>query len=98
MNKFRKWFPVILITLAIFAGLYVGVYLCFIGGIVGIVKFLITVSTTGEVTYASLAWNIFKILSSGFLGWLTVFGVAFIGETMFESSKKKVRPMRKSQK
>lgn len=55
-------------------GLYVGVWLCFIGGIV---TFIEGATNEGGVQAMKIAWGILKFILSGPLGWLT-FWVLFL--------------------
>ncbi|QPK89890.1 hypothetical protein IEN91_05475 [Bacillus velezensis] len=50
-------------------GTYVGVWLCFVGGIMGLVSGLGILFTTGVVKTYLIGWSIVKIVFAGFLGY-----------------------------
>lgn len=77
-----KVLGVLLIVLGIALGLYVGVWVMFIGGIFEIVDFI----KLGLEDYSMLAWGIIKIILSSLVGWLCAFilivpGGSLIGES-----------------
>lgn len=56
-----------LIAIGILVGLYVGVWLMFIGGIMDLVEF----AETGFETYQTLGWGVIKLFFAGASGWLS---------------------------
>jgi len=69
----------VLILLAIFLGLYVGVWLCLIGGLLDIVNFALDLTKGQPVTAMSLVWGVVKFLFAGIFGWLTFYVFFFPG-------------------
>lgn len=61
---------ILLIFLAIVAGLYVGVWLCLIGGIIQVIKGC----TVDPIAYSEIAYGLLRFFLAGLCGWLT-FGV-----------------------
>jgi len=69
----------LLCLLGVLVGAYVGIYLCFIGGIVQVVT---TVKAT-ELLAWPLAVGITKILLASFVGWTSAFVFIIPGLTIF---------------
>ena len=57
----------ILIIAGIVLGLYVGIWVCFIGGIVQVIDQI----RAPELTATIVAWGIAKIFLAGLFGWLS---------------------------
>jgi hypothetical protein len=62
---------ILLIVVGVLLGLYVGVWVCFIGGIVGLVNVLIHLINHTQVTGMNVAVNIAKIIFAGLAGYLS---------------------------
>jgi uncharacterized BrkB/YihY/UPF0761 family membrane protein len=66
-----SWLRIIIIVflsaLAIFLGIYVGIYLMFIGGIVQIIDAVQATPVEG----AGIAWGVLRIVFAGAAGWLS---------------------------
>jgi hypothetical protein len=56
---------------AIALGLYVGLWLMFIGGIIGLVTAGTALFTTGTVMVGLIAWSILKIMLASIVGYLS---------------------------
>lgn len=65
----------ICIVLGILLGLYLGLWVLFIGGIFGIAKAI----DSHTVTATLIAINVVKIILAGFVGWLTVYIGVILG-------------------
>ena len=74
---------VLLVLAGIALGLYVGVYLMLIGGIVGIIEQI----KAPEIDAMTLALNIVKIPFAGFTGVLSAFVLIIPGFGLIASSK-----------
>ena len=66
---------ILVIAAGIVLGLYLGLWLCFIGGIVQIVE----ACKADPVSAFGIAFGIVRILAASFVGWLTVVVVSIIG-------------------
>jgi hypothetical protein len=63
---------VVLIILGIAAGAYVGIWLCFVGGIIDVIQEI----KADDLSAMGVAIGVAKIVFSGFAGWLSaVIGV-----------------------
>ena len=78
----REVFGVILMILSVVLGLYVGVWLCFIGGIADVVNEIQNLITDNPVDGVAVGWGVVKIIFSGFLGSVTFYALFFPGCTM----------------
>lgn len=58
----------LLVILSIVFGLYVGFYLCLVGGIVGIIQHVKSAETISAVV---IAFNLLRIMAVSLAGWLT---------------------------
>lgn len=95
MNKNVKvLFKILFYAFAVIAGAYVGLGLCLIGGILGIVKFIENIIATGDVAYGQLAWSILRIMLSTVAGWTTIYVLSLVGILFFPSNEK-VKILRK---
>jgi hypothetical protein len=77
-NAVKSWFFLILglllYVVSIIGGIYIGIWLCFIGGIVDIVNGF----NHDPIQAMKMAIGVAKFFFSGVAGWLTFFiGVAF---------------------
>lgn len=88
----KKVFGVILMILSVVLGLYVGVWLCFIGGIADVVNEIQNLIADNPVDGVAVGWGVVKIIFSGFLGSVTFYALFFPGCTMtFGGFKRKRR-------
>lgn len=78
----KKVFGVILMILSVVLGLYVGVWLCFIGGIIDVVNEIQSLIADKSVDGVVVGWGVVKIIFSGFLGSVTFYALFFPGYTM----------------
>jgi len=72
----------LLVVAGIAAGLYVGVYLCLVGGIVDIVEQF----KAPEMEGMAIAWGVVKIVFAGAAGWLSALLLVIPGFGMLSSS------------
>ena len=75
----RAIIGILLFILAICAGLYVGVWLCFIGGIVQIIEEI----RAEELSALSVAIGVARIFFAGLAGWITFVVGAIIAKLTF---------------
>ena len=66
------WVGVIICILSVFFGLYMGLWVCFIGGIVTAVEGF----KADPINSLAVGWGVLKFVCSAFVGWLS-FGVGF---------------------
>lgn len=66
----KTFIGIIGIILGIALGLYVGVWLCLAGGIIGLVNAVIAL-IGGQVLAGLIGWSIVKIMFAGLAGWLS---------------------------
>ena len=66
---------VVSVLISIFIGLYVGFYLCLWGGIIGIYD---QFTSDNGPQFLSTMFNIIRILSAAFFGWISFFISGFI--------------------
>lgn len=52
-------------------GLYVGLWVCFIGGILGLIGAIQVLVTTGTILYTVIGISVIKILLASFAGWVS---------------------------
>lgn len=70
----------LLIIVGVLLGLYVGVWVSFIGGIVDVIHQI----RAPELSTMALAWGIAKIFCAGLFGWLSAFVFIVPGWVMLE--------------
>lgn len=68
----KKFIGLSLFVIGILLSIYVGVWVMFIGGIIGLVKVVLTIIESGEVNSMLIGWNIIKILFSGLGVYITL--------------------------
>lgn len=64
----KGWVGIILIIVGVLCGLFVGIWLCLIGGIVQIIK---QIQNPEGVEAIKVAIGIARIVCTGFAGWLS---------------------------
>lgn len=84
MKDSRKLAGVALILLGVVLGLYVGLYLMFIGGIVQIVGAF----GKDPISGWDIAWGIVRVIFSGAVGEGCALFVAILGAAMCDSSRR----------
>lgn len=81
----RKWFTILAGIIFIFGGIslgiYVGLWLCFVGGIVQIIE----AAKCNPVYSTGIAFGVFKILFASFLGWVSCFIPVYIGVSLIKN-------------
>jgi len=65
----KKTIGVLLILAGIALGLYVGLYLCFICGIIDIIKEI----RSSDLNAVNVAWDIVRIMFASVAGWICAF-------------------------
>ena len=70
----------LLIVAGICLGLYVGLWLCFIGGIMDIINAV----RAETLVKATVGWGVVKIMFAGFLGWVCALVLIIPGKMMLE--------------
>lgn len=73
----RQLLGIFLILVGIVGGLYLGVYLMFIGGIIQVIK-----SVTPIIIASGIAIGIARIMFASFVGWLTFIVCVAIGKSL----------------
>lgn len=79
----KAFLGLLLIIAGIVLGLFVGIYVMLVGGIVQFVNGV----TTDPVNAADIAWGIVRVALASFAGWLSVALLAIPGWHMFTSTK-----------
>lgn len=86
-SDFRmKWLGILLIAIGVFLGLYLGLWVCFIGGIVQIVN---EFKAAREVIPMNIAFGILRIFFACIVGWISGLALVIPGFAVFVKSKKK---------
>jgi hypothetical protein len=75
---------ILLIVLGVAVGLYVGVYLMFIGGIAGLINVIVHGVKTGMIEGWPIALNIGKIMFSTLVGYLSAIVLVIPGAAMLD--------------
>lgn len=70
-----KYLGIVMLVLAVFIGLYVGLWLLFIGGILDVVEALFM----GEIELNLLGIGVLKMLSGKIVGFLMWISISFLG-------------------
>lgn len=81
----NKIFGLILMIVGVILGLYVGVVVLFIGGIIGLI-YQVPEITSGHINTAEISYGILKIVFSGFVGWFVGFVPIIFGFNLFYNS------------
>ena len=80
----KKLIGILLIVAGVIFGIWLGVWVCFIGGIIHVIEQV----RAPHIDATILALNIAKIVFAGFIGWVSAFALIFPGVAMFFSGKK----------
>ena len=59
---------VVMMVASVVLGLYVGVYLMFVGGIAGLINIVADVAKGGDINGMAVALNIARVMFAGFVG------------------------------
>ena len=81
-NYFTLLLGILLVLAGIAAGLYVGVWFCFIGGIVAVVEAF----KCDPVEAMGVALGVLRVVSSGLCGWLSCLCLLAPGAALLKSS------------
>lgn len=73
---------ILMILGGIALGLWLGIWVCFIGGIVGIIN---AIKAPGAVEVLTIAWNIVKILFASLIGWLSALILIIPGVALLDN-------------
>ena len=76
----KKWFGLVLIVIGVIFGLYIGIWVCFIGGIIDIIEQI----RATNLEAMSVAWGVAKIVFAGFFGVISGGIIVFIGYVVME--------------
>lgn len=76
----KKWFGLVLIVIGVIFGLYIGIGVCFIGGIIDIIEQI----RATNLEPVRVAWGVAKIVFAGFFGVMSGGIIAFIGYVVME--------------
>lgn len=82
----KSLFGILMILAGVVFGLYVGVYVMFIGGIIGIVNVVNGMIEGAGVEGALLGWSIVKILFSSLVGTIASYVLILPGVALFSKS------------
>lgn len=74
----KKLIGTLMIIAGVCLGLYVGLYLCFIGGIIDIIKQV----RAPELNGAAVAWDVVRIMFAGLAGYLSAFVLVIPGAAL----------------
>lgn len=61
-------------------GLYVGLYLCFVGGIIDLIHQV----RSPDLSASAVAWDIVRIMFAGVAGWISAFVLLVPGTTLMK--------------
>lgn len=75
----KNFLGILLVVAGIILGLYIGVWYLFVGGIVQVINSLMFPTNT-----IAMAIGVFKVLASGYIGWLVGLIIIFIGITILQ--------------
>jgi hypothetical protein len=78
-RKMKQLLGFLLILAGVFVGIWLGIYVMFIGGIVNIINAIKETPTNAP----GIAFGILRVILSGFVGWfsgaiITAFGIALV--------------------
>ena len=76
----KALFGILLVLAGIALGLYVGVYIMFIGGIVDVINQI----KAPEISAMAVAWGVAKVVLASFIGWLVAIVLILPGLAMFQ--------------
>ena len=76
----RNFIGLLMIIAGIILGLYVGVVVCFVGGITQIIVAI----TTPPVLASPIAWGVAKIVFAGLAGWVCAIALILPGFAMLK--------------
>ena len=71
----KKIISIGIVILGIVLGLYLGLWVLFVGGILGIAQAV----DTGTITAMIVAWNLIKIVLASFVGYIIIFVSIILG-------------------
>ena len=71
----KKIISIGIVILGIVLGLYLGLWVMFVGGILGIAQAV----DTGTITAMIVAWNLIKIVLASFVGYIIIFVSIILG-------------------
>lgn len=77
----------IMILAGIVLGLYVGVWVCFIGGILDIVHVCVAIFNHAAFSYLTIGWGILKIVLASIAGFVSAMMLMVPGIAMIDSAK-----------
>jgi hypothetical protein len=75
-------------------GVYVGLWVCFVGGIIGLIEAVSLLVKNGVINASLIAWSIVKIMCAGLSGYISAFLVIFPSWALLSNSYPKKRKRR----
>ena len=76
----KELIGLLLIIIGVIFGLYVGIWVCFVGGIIDIIEQI----RATNLEAMSVAWGVAKIVFAGFFGVMSGGIIAFVGYVVME--------------
>jgi len=80
----RSIIGILLIILGITLGVYVGFWLMFTGGIIGLIEAIKAIVQTNNINTGLIAISIAKIIFSSSIGFAVAYSLIFLGEIVIE--------------
>ena len=88
MNTMKIMIGLTMYALGVFLGVYVGVWVCFVGGIVDIVNEVNTqIQATGPLDAMNIAMGVVKIMFAGVIGMASSFALILPGLALMSWKK-----------
>lgn len=69
-----------MIAAGVLLGLYVGIWVCLVGGIVDVIQQV----RAPELSAMAVAWGVAKVFFAGFFGWVSAFALILPGWLMLD--------------
>ena len=83
----QKLLGVLGILAGVIFGIYIGLWLFFIGGIMGLITATVTLISGGGILAGLIAVSIIKIMLAGLAGYLSAFVIIFPSYVLLKSGK-----------
>lgn len=75
-----------LIISGIILGLYLGIWVCFIGGIIGLINAVVDISNGLGVDAMAIGIGVGKIIFAGLVGWLSALTLIYPGVSLISKN------------
>ena len=82
----KSIFGVLLMILGLVLGLYVGVWICFVGGWIDVLKELVHILKDLPISYGNIGVGLLKIVCSTFVGFFCFYTCLLFGITLIKNS------------